>query len=204
TAPPSIGVEWFPTPNAGEQCGDGPTSQWATSPNWTTPILIDTDSRAGGCQLAFGIYDPGGALTGMTASYTWAVSSGGDAGQCQNAANGDNQGTFNLPIEPFQTFGSTVLDDTDNRSGYCNLTFTVSGLSGVGLDIQYYPQDDLADASQCRGYLPEGSYYTAYAGAPVTIGLDTDDRGGGCDLSLRIEHFGFGPVQHITKATSAK
>ena len=83
-----------------------------------------------------------------------------------------------------------MLDDTDNRSGYCNLTFTVSGRSDIGLDVQFYPTPG-GDAGQCRGFLPQGDFYTAFAGSPVTIGLDTDDRSGGCYLSLRLEHFGF-------------
>ena len=203
TAPPSIGVAWYATPNAGEQCGDGPAGQWAASPNWTTPILIDTDSRAGGCQLAFGIYDPSAALAGLTVTYGWQISPNGDGGQCQNPTNGDYQGTFQVPIGPSQSFGTSVLDDTDNRSGYCNLTFTLSGNSSIGLDVQFYPTPG-GDAGQCNGYLPEGSYRTAYAGSPVTIGLDTDDRSGGCYLSLRLEHFGFGPNQHTTAAIRGK
>ena len=198
TAPPSIGVLWFPTPNAGEQCGNGAPSQWATSPNWTTPILIDTDSRPGGCRLAFGIYDPANALAGLTVAYTWQVSPGGDAGQCQDPTTGMNQGTYSMPIAPFQTFGTSVLDDTDNRLGYCNLTFTVSGRNDIGLDLQFYqtPQGN----GQCVGGLPQGIPLTASAGSPVTIGLDTDARVGGCYLSLRLEHFGFGPNHNITAA----
>lgn len=201
-AAPSMGVLWYPTPNAGEQCGDGPTSQWATAPNWTTPILIDTDSRPGGCRLAMGIYDPGGALAGLTVTYTWQVSPNGIAGQCQDSTTGMSQGTFSMPISSFESFGTTVLDDTDNRSGYCNLTFTLSGRSDIALDVQFYPTPD-GEAGQCSGYLPQGSYYTAYAGSPVTIGLDTDDRAGGCLLSLRLEHSGFGP-NHTTGSTHAK
>jgi hypothetical protein len=194
-ANPEMGIEWFPTPNAASaQCGS-PTiaDDWAAAPNWTAPILIDTDNRVGGCELAFGVYDPSQDLNGISIQYSWGVSPGGDAGQC------DNPGTYPVPISEIENFSTLVTDDSDNRAGWCSLTFTVSGAlaSGgqFGLNIQFYPTPD-ADAGQCNGYLPEGDYYTATPGSPVTIGLDTDGRGGGCELSLRLqEGDSFGPVK---------
>jgi hypothetical protein len=182
---PSAGVEWYVTPggDAG-QCGN-PTSstQWAVSPDWTSPIRIDTDGRAGGCDLAFGIYDPSDVLAGLSAAYTWAVSPGGDANQCGNA------GTWSMPVNTqFEQFGQVVLDDSDNRSGWCNLTFSLSGRSDVGLDLQYYA-DASGSANQCVNALPQGDYYTATAGSPVTLELDTDNRPGGCWLSVRVRQF---------------
>lgn len=180
-AAPEMGIRFFPDGDAG-QCS-GPQSQFATAPDWTTPIRFDTDGRPGGCQFAFGIYDPDSALSGLSASYSWVPSPGADANQC-----GSIQGTFNLPIVPFQGFGTQLRDDTDNRSGYCNLTFSLSGRTDVGLDIQFYAD---GDAGQCHGALPQGQFYTAIAGSPVTLGLDTDNRPGACWLVLRLRHFGF-------------
>lgn len=180
-AAPEMGIRFFPDGNAG-QC-TGPQQQFAATPDWTTPIRFDADSRSGGCQFAFGIYDPDSALTGLSASDTWQVSSGGDASQC-----GTNRGTFPLPITTFQSFGTQLRDDTDNRVGWCNLTFTLSGRTDIGLDIQFYAD---GDPNQCHGALPQGDFYTATAGSPVTLGLDTDDRVGGCWLVLRLRHFGF-------------
>ncbi|HEX6525781.1 MAG TPA: hypothetical protein VF070_38070 [Streptosporangiaceae bacterium] len=181
---PSVGVEWFVTPggDAG-QCGN-PTSasQFAVSPDWTSPIRIDTDSRAGGCELSFGIFDPSSLLTGGV-SYTWGVSPGGDGNQCKN------QGTFAMPVNrQFESFGSIITDDTDNRPGWCNLTFTVSNGSNIGLDVQFFADPSGSDG-QCVNALPQGSFETAAAGAPVTIMTDTDDRPGGCWLSVRLRHF---------------
>ena len=180
-AAPAMGIRFFPDGDAG-QCS-GPQQQSANAPDWTTPIRYDTDNRSGGCQFAFGIFDPDSALAGLSASYTWLPSPGGDAGQC-----GSFQGTFNLPIAQFQTFGQQLRDDTDNRSGFCNLTFTLNGRTDIGLDIQFYAD---GDAGQCKGALPQGQFYTAAAGSPVTLGLDTDGRPGGCWLVLRLRHFGF-------------
>lgn len=91
-----------------------------------------------------------------------------------------------MPIQTFRTFGPSVRVDTDNRSGWCNLTFAVSGRSDVGLDVQFYPD---GDSAQCLGYLPAGQYRTAYAGNPVTLGIDADGRSGGCQFLLRLRRF---------------
>jgi hypothetical protein len=64
-----------------------------------------------------------------------------------------------------------VIDDTDDRAGYCNLTFTVSGRPDIALDIQYS-----ADASGSAGQCPGAGLRTATAGSPATISLDTDSR----------------------------
>jgi hypothetical protein len=56
----------------------------------------------------------------------------------------------------------------------------------VGLDVQFYPD---GDAGQCVNYLPQSQYRTAYAGNPVTIGIDTDSRSGGCQFLLRLRRF---------------
>jgi hypothetical protein len=187
TATPEFGIRFFPDGDPG-QC-TGPQSQWAVSPDWTTPIRFDTDSRTGGCDFAFGLYDPSSTLTGLSITYSWLVNLGGDGSQC------GSQGTYQIPINTqFQGFGTLVRDDTDNRAGWCNLTFTVSGRTDIGLDVQFWAD---GDPNQCHGALPKGSFYTAASGSPVTIGLDTDNRVGGCWVSLRLRHFGFSPVRHI-------
>ncbi|WP_190087665.1 hypothetical protein [Streptomyces melanogenes] len=178
-AAPEVGIQYNPDGDAG-QCGGRTGQQWATSPDWTQPIRFDTDGRPGGCQLAFGVYDPDNTFAGASISYAFYVNPGGDSGQC------GAQGTYQMPIRPFQTFGPSVRVDTDNRSGYCNLTLAVSGRSDIGLDVQFYPD---GDAGQCKNYLPAGQYRTAYAGNPVTVGIDADNRPGGCQFLLRLRRF---------------
>lgn len=180
-AAPELGIRFFPDGDPG-QCS-GPTSQWVLSPTWTTKIRFDTDSRSGGCDFGFGIYDPSNTLTGLSITYTWAVNPGGDGSQC------GSQGTYKMPINTqFQGFGTIVRDDTDNRAGWCNLTFSVSGRTDIGLEVQFYAD---GDPNQCHGALPQGQFDTATAGSPVTIGLDTDNRVGGCSVQLSLQHFGF-------------
>jgi hypothetical protein len=174
--PPYFGIAFVPDGDPG-QCS-GPGQQWVPSPDWSIPIRLDTDSRSGGCQLAFGISDPTDTLAGLAISYQWSVSPGGDSGQC------GNQGTFSIPITPFRSaFGENVRVDADNRSGWCNLTFQVSGRSDVALDVQFYSD---GDEGQCKGALPQGQWLTAGLGSPVTLGLDMDRRSGGCNLALRL------------------
>lgn len=56
--------------------------------------------------------------------------------------------------------------------------------------MQFYPTPN-AEAGQCRNVTSPGGFFSASNGSPVTIGLDTDGRGGGCELQLRLEHIGF-------------
>ncbi|MFD9791940.1 hypothetical protein ACFWXK_13420 [Streptomyces sp. NPDC059070] len=178
-AAPAIGIQFNPDGDAG-QCGGRTGQQWATSPDWSQAIRFDTDGRPGGCQLAFGVYDPDNTFAGASLTYDFQVSPGGDGGQC------GSQGTYAMPIRPFQTFGPSVRVDTDNRSGYCNLTLGVTGRSDVVLDVQFYAD---GDAGQCKNTLPAGQYQTAYWGSPVTVGIDADNRPGGCQFLLRLRHF---------------
>src|SRR5512142_1659845 len=171
---PQVGISFTPTPNNQGQCG-GPQQQWAPDATFSAPIRIDTDGRPGGCTLAFGVYDPSGVLNGVGISYTWVATPGADQGQC------GNQGAYSMPITPFQVFGSQILDDSDNRPGFCDLTFQMSGPVGYALDVEYYPD---GDSGQCQFGLPQGQFRTVTPDFPVTIGLDTDDRPGGCDLAL--------------------
>lgn len=177
TAVPNLGVLWVPTGDPG-QCG-GPQQQWAPISNWTVPIRVDTDNRPGGCRLAFGVQDSDNSLAGLMLFFAW---SGPDAGQC------GQPNSYSIPISPSFSFSTSVLDDTDNRPGGCNLSFFVFGRSDIGLDIQFWAD---GDASQCQGSLAPGQFYTAFQGNFITVGLDTDGRAGGCNLALRLRRLTF-------------
>jgi hypothetical protein len=174
TTPPGMGISFTTTGDAG-QCGTT-GQQWASSA-WTNPIRFDTDNRSGGCQLAFGISDPTLEFAGLVLSYRWQVTPGGDTRQC------GSQGEYQVPVTSFRVFGPSIGIDTDDKSGGCNLTFTMSGRGDVALDIQFWPD---GDAAQCLNYLPQGQFRTVRTGTPVTIGINTDGRSGGCQFSLRL------------------
>ncbi|WP_055528957.1 hypothetical protein [Streptomyces graminilatus] len=176
-APAEIGIRFNSDGDAG-QCGGLAGQQWGVSPDFTRAIRFDTDNRPGGCQLSFGVFDPNNTLAGASISYSFRASAGGDAGQC------GNPGTYQMPIQRFRTFGPQVRVDTDNRPGFCNLTFSVSGRSDVILEIRYFAD---GDGGQCVNTLPSDQAHTAFAGSPVTIGIDADGRPGGCQMQLRLQ-----------------
>lgn len=176
-APAEIGIRFNADGDAG-QCGGLAGQQWGVDPDFTRAIRFDTDNRSGGCQLSFGIFDPDNTLRGASISYGFRASAGGDGGQC------GNPGTHQMPIQRFRTFGPQVRVDTDGRPGGCTLTFTVSGRSDVILEVRYFAD---GDGSQCGNTLPSDQNHTAFAGSPVTIGLDTDGRSGGCQMQLRLQ-----------------
>jgi hypothetical protein len=182
---PSLGVAWFPSDtngNNGGQCGS-PAFQVQTVPanNWSTPLRVDTDGRSGGCEAGWAINDPSNLLAGLSINGTWTVSPGGNAGQCGSVNS--------FPVTINNTGGPTnitgIFDDTDDRAGYCNLAFSVAGRSNVALDVQYYA-DPSGSAGQCVNALPQGSFYTASVNHPISMGLDTDSRPGGCWLQFRL------------------
>jgi hypothetical protein len=147
---------------------------------WSRPIRIDTDNRAGGCNQMFGIYDPTGSLAGLQISVTFS----GDQGQCWNQGTRTIWPSTSFPplvVDPTSWSGwtSSYTIDADNRGGYCIQTFTVSGRNDISLDIDY--QAD-GDAGQCW---PRGQH-VATAGRPVTLYIDTDGRGGGCQQRFRL------------------
>ncbi|WP_424186376.1 hypothetical protein ACOBQX_00820 [Actinokineospora sp. G85] len=179
-SPSELGLSFTPDGNAG-QCV-GTRSQWTPSPDWTNKVLIDTDSRSGGCLLAFGVRDLAGNLPGLALSYRWEASPGANAGQC------GNQGLFPLPVTPQQTLGSTIKVDTDSRQGYCDLTFFLSGRTDVALDVRFWPET-VAGKDQCVNSLPQDEWHSVRPDAPITIGMDTDSRQGGCYFSLRLRQF---------------
>ncbi|WP_413104798.1 hypothetical protein [Streptomyces sp. Inha503] len=171
---PQIGIQF--NPDGTGQCEGRTGEQWATSPNWTEAIRLDTDNRPGGCRLAFGVTDPDGTLAGSSIKYQLTRSTNG-VGQC-----GDNLSPNEVPILPIPAFGKQVRVDTDNQPGWCNLTFTVTGR--IVLDVQLYAD---GEPGQCEDASPVT--HSASAGSPVTVKIDTDGRPGGCQFLLRLRHF---------------
>jgi hypothetical protein len=177
----SIGIEFLPD-NTTDQCG-GPQQQWSNGSDWTEPIRLNTDNRSGGCRLAFSIYDPFGELGGIQFWYNWVAHPGADASQC-----GPVFGQKAIPVLPFQLFPSHFRIDTDGRQGWCDLTFSMSsriGRNDVGLEVKFYPDGHV---DQCKNATPPDQPRLVTVSQAVTFGVDTDDRVGGCLLSLRLRY----------------
>ncbi|MDH6630657.1 hypothetical protein M2271_008518 [Streptomyces sp. LBL] len=175
SAEPQLGIQF--NPDGEGQCEGRTGEQWATSPNWTEAIRLDTDNRPGGCQLAFGVTDPDGTLAGSSISYRLTQSTGSEGHQC-----GANSEANLVPMLPIPAFGNPVRVDADSQPGWCNLAFTVTGR--IVLDVQLYAD---GDAGQCSDATPVT--HSVFAGSPVTVKIDTDGRSGGCQFLLRLRHF---------------
>ncbi|MCX5199829.1 hypothetical protein OOK31_39175 [Streptomyces sp. NBC_00249] len=175
---PEIGIQFNADGNAG-QCGGRTGEQWHLDENWTEAIRFDTDSRPGGCRLAFGIYDPEDDLAGASVTYTFQSSPGGNPAQC------GNQGTHQMPIQRTRTFGPSIRIDTDNRPGGCKLTFALSSPFRMGISVDYSSD---GNRGQCGNALPSPGFPSPVDNSrAVTIDIDTDDRFGGCQLQLRLD-----------------
>ncbi|MFF2546956.1 hypothetical protein ACFVUY_30975 [Kitasatospora sp. NPDC058063] len=174
---PQLGVQFNPDGDPG-QCGGRTGEQWKDDFGVTEAIRFDTDSRPGGCLLAFGIYDPDNRLAGSSVTYTFKATPGGDPAQC------GNPGTHQVPIGTTRTFGPSIRIDTDNRPGGCDLTFALSS-STMKMGINFYSDGDPA---QCGNAGPDYGIFSPVDNfSSPTIRIDTDDRPGGCGLKLRLE-----------------
>ncbi|MFF2629296.1 hypothetical protein ACFVUN_26480 [Kitasatospora griseola] len=175
---PQLGVRFNPDGDPG-QCGGRTGEQWANEYDGTEPIRLDTDSRLGGCQLAFGIYDPDDLLSSSSYTYTFEATPGGDPAQC------GNPGTHQMAIsKTSRVFGPSIRIDTDNRPGGCILTFALSSPTSIRLGINYFSDGDRA---QCGNAGPNNGAFSPVANdREVPIRIDTDDRPGGCGLQVRL------------------
>ncbi|MFE5806224.1 hypothetical protein [Streptomyces sp. NPDC056491] len=180
-SPPQIGIQFNADGNPG-QCGGRTGEQWHFDGNLTEPIRFDTDSRSGGCRLAFGIYDPDNYFAGTSVTYRFESSPGGNPARC------GNQGTHQMPIQrTSRAFGPSIRIDTDNRPGGCILTFALSSPIGMGIDVDYSSD---GNRGQCGNALPfPGLPSPVDNSRAVPIVIDTDDRPGGCQLQLRLRSF---------------
>jgi hypothetical protein len=160
------------------QCGAPPFflygSQGMEAGAWTEPVRYDTDGRSGGCVQQFGVYDPLNQLSGVTLSVNFT----GDGGQCWN------QGSRNIPVSsflanPWLTWSSSYVIDTDNRGGFCTQTFSLSGRNDVALDVEFTAENN---NGQCRNT----GTFPVVAGRSASFIIDTDNRSGGCQQRFRL------------------
>jgi hypothetical protein len=122
--------------NIGQCNGAAYGIQSAWVGQWTNTVLIDADSRSGGCYLQFAIVDPDSTLVGLQVNVDFE-SDGGNADQCNYA------GLRSIPIDSSSPTWSTAYRiDTDSRDGGCLQTFSLSGRSDVVLDINFTTNGD--------------------------------------------------------------
>ncbi|WP_227104552.1 hypothetical protein [Chromobacterium rhizoryzae] len=173
---PPILHEYFNVSPNGDatQCGNiGHHS--AALGEWLPQIIVDTDNKTGGCMQSFSIEDPDEILGDMQITLSWTADKGGDPKQC-----GGPDSTI-IPItKNGQTTSQPIFLDMDNRRGGCNQKFVIEKNKNYGLEVYMEPN---GDASQCHG-ATLGS--VAKLNSPITIGLDTDNKNGGCIVKYRL------------------
>jgi hypothetical protein len=171
-----------------DQAGDVTT--WAPVDSWTRYLAIDTDSRAGGCQLWFGLNNPDGSLNGLQLSYTYTVNPGGSSRRCAfQTPSPQPIKFFPLPIDwPIWIPDPGITLDSDAFTpGWCNLTMYLDGTSNIVLDIRYWYVQG-TDGGQCISAAQPGTeqVWTVRKDHPVTIGLNSGDSAGACYLAFRL------------------
>ena len=152
------------------QCG-GTGFQAAAMETWTSAVIIDTDSRSGGCQQQFGVFDPTGVVSGLTLNVNFFAD--GDAGQCGAPGN------HPFPVTASLQVSSPYRIDTDDRPGGCQQVFSLGGRADVGLDVEFLPT---GNSGQCGNI----GTFTVTSSNPVALRLDTDSRAGGCTQRFRL------------------
>ncbi|WP_146209940.1 hypothetical protein [Vitiosangium sp. GDMCC 1.1324] len=143
--------------------------------DWTPPIRIDTDGRAGGCYQQFGVTDPTGVLAGLNLAVNFYAD--GNADQC------NFPGYRTIPISSSTnvqwSYGYRI--DADNRAGGCWQVFYLSGRNDIALDIEFLPD---GNPGQCNN----AGTHTVTSSNSVAIRIDTDSRSGGCTQRFRLRY----------------
>lgn len=163
------------------QCGDNVANLLCAKVNSKTQAYKDnTDKRAGGCQLQWGIQATGHRpawFNDVKVCYKW--SAGDDAGQCGGGAD-------KLLCAGVNEYTPAYRDDTDGRQGGCQMSWMLQVPDKAPLWIRttkvclsWYPD---GDSGQCSPHSPRD--LCAAANNWTEFYLDnTDNRGGGCRMS---------------------
>jgi|GEM_PF-3108726 len=141
--------------------------------DWTRRIRIDTDNRSGGCLQQFAIVDP----TGLLDEIELYVGFEGAEGQCHE--QGWRKIPKNRSIHDIE-WSWPIGIDADNRPGGCQQSFSLEG-EGFALDIDFFT-DEGGNNGQCKN---EGQH-TLMPYTTLSLGIDTDNRSGGCQQRFRL------------------
>lgn len=168
---PLFGQSFLADGDAG-QCG-GMGVGFANFGDWTDPIRVETNNRAGGCWQSFAIVDPNKVLTGLRLFVIFGAN--GNPAQCNNV------GPKPVPISSTgPVFSDPYRIDTDDSPGGCQQFFVLEGRDDIALDIDFEPDGDPLNCGN-RGL------HTVVEGQPVQLLLDTgSSRPGGCLQRFRL------------------
>ncbi|XP_071106999.1 perivitellin-2 67 kDa subunit-like [Haliotis cracherodii] len=176
--------KWYADGDAG-QCGGGVGRLLCAPPGRMTQVYRDdTDRRAGGCRMSWGLIPKSKTqplwFHSVKLCYRWYAD--GDAGSC-----GYSRDTY---CASFGTYTRIYRDDTDRRPGGCRMSWKLSvastspkWLKNAKLCYSWYAD---GDGGQCGGGVAQdlcakANQWTTY------YRDDTDRRPGGCRMSWGIK-----------------
>ena len=165
----------------GGQCSGATGARAVRLGDWLPFVRMDMDNQWGGCIQQFAITDPMQQLTGLVVNIDFRSMQGADGNQCGNA------GSRPVPITATSVDWSYPMRlDTDDRVGGCSQTWSLSGRSDIAIELQFFPDD--SGVGQCAPPGPHNgtTILRVLPNQPVTLGINTDGRYGGCQFRARL------------------
>ncbi|MEK6424056.1 MAG: hypothetical protein V4801_31080 [Burkholderia gladioli] len=167
---------WAPTVQGGAsaaQCNGGAHGEIVTGfGDWSRTIRMATNGAPGGCIMQLAVIDPEHSLQDWQPITRFTPT--GDPGQCGNA--GINRVPVVRTLEQARAQASSIVVDTDNRPGGCELQFATN-VPGPRIGVWF-------DTERSRGPWDNGCQMTGQQAAavnqPATIHIDTDDARSAC------------------------
>jgi cysteine-rich repeat protein len=167
--PPEINLCYDYYGDVGGQCTGATGTHCVSLDEWSPSILVDTDGRPGGCWQRFMLQSDCSSDAVFCVEFL-GDSPGADLGQCGN--NGVRCAAINQWTDP-------ILLDMDGRNGWCTEKFSIISQDEYTFFLDFWATDGQDANGQCKN-VGMSKAYSKYNSSTATIGLDTDDRSGGC------------------------
>ncbi|MFH1829407.1 MAG: thrombospondin type 3 repeat-containing protein [Pseudomonadota bacterium] len=151
------------------QCGGATGIHCVPLDEWTPAMLIQTDSRMGGCWQRFELQSQCNVDLVFCVDFE-GDSPGADLGQC---------GNHGVRCAAVNQWTEAIRFDMDGRNGWCTQKFNIIGQDHYTLFSDFWASEGQDSNGQCK-MVGTSKAYSEYGTPTATIGLDTDDRPGGC------------------------
>lgn len=157
------------------QCVGATGIQCVPLGEWTPKMWIETDDRSGGCWQSFSIRSECDIDLELCVDFQ-GDSPTADIGQCQDV------GMYCAPVNEWT---EPIRLDMDGRNGWCNEQFFISGEDDFTLEMEFTADVGGDSNGQCKN-TGLSRAFSAYDTGTDIIGLDTDNRAGGCLQRFRL------------------
>ncbi|MFA4874003.1 MAG: thrombospondin type 3 repeat-containing protein [bacterium] len=175
-SPPQVRLCYEFTGDVGGQCSGATGTHCVALDEWTQPITIDADSRDGGCFQKFRLASECQLDLQICVDYE-GDSAGADLGQC---------GNHGMHCASVNQWTDQIMLDMDGRNGWCTQQFfLLSPDQKFTFDLSYTANTGVDSNGQCKN-TGTSKAYSEYGTGTAIIGLDTDNRAGGCVEQWRL------------------